>query len=161
MLLKGSKLVTDWLLDVHGLNSYQRGSSRGPLNMTVVQWTAEAAFQTDKVTMATSHKAASDVGGMASVWHHKVIQASGLWAGPGFELTRSCSVMVDKSLSYTTAWSKIPSVLNLYAIHCTFGCIIEINQISDYLQKWTMFTVDCANLTIVSWPTVDKSDKNC
>ena len=73
MLQKGSKLVTHWLLDVHGLNSYKRGSSRGPLNMTVVQWTAEAAFQTDDVTMATTQKAASHLGGVASVWQHKVI----------------------------------------------------------------------------------------
>ena len=56
------------------------------------------------------------------------------------------------------------SIVNLYGLHCTFGCIIEINQISDYLQKWTLFILDCANLSIVSWKSVDKmfkSDKNC
>ena len=47
-----------------------------------------------------------------------------------------------------------PSVMaNLYGLRCTFGCIIDINQISDYLQKRTMFTLDCANLSIVSWQT--------
>ena len=64
-----TRLVTHCFLDVQGLNSYQRGSSRCPLNMksSAVQWTAEAAFQTDDVTMATSQKAVSHVGGVASV----------------------------------------------------------------------------------------------
>ena len=53
----------------------------------------------------------------------------------------------------------MPSMVNLHGLHCTFGCIIEINQIYDYLQKLTMFTLDCANLSIVSWQTVDKGVK--
>ena len=40
-------------------------------------------------------------------------------------------------------------MVNLYGLRC----IIDINQISDYLQKRTMFTLDCANLSIVSWQT--------
>ena len=42
---------------------------------------------------------------------------------------------------------------NLYGLHCTFGCIIDINQISDCLQKRTMSTLNHANFSIVSWQT--------
>ena len=76
ILRKGSKLVTHFLLDVHGLNSYQRRSSRGPLSMksSVVQWTAEAALQIDDITMVTSQRtAASHLGGVVSVWQHVVV----------------------------------------------------------------------------------------
>ena len=45
---------------------------------------------------------------------------------------------------------------NLYGLHCTLGCIIEINQISDYSQKWTMITLEYAKLlnVVTNWRSV-------
>ena len=57
--------------------------------------------------------------------------------------------MVDKTLSFITDWSKMPSMCNCKFIWPPFGCIIDINHITDYLQKQTICTSDCTNLSIV------------
>ena len=40
---------------------------------------------------------------------------------------------------------------NLYQLHCIFGCIFEIYQISDDLRKLTMVALEYANLQNFPW----------
>ena len=49
------------------------------MKSSVVQWTAQAALQTDDVTMVKSQReAANHLGGVAFVWQGMAIKASGL-----------------------------------------------------------------------------------
>ena len=155
ILLKGSKLVTHSFLNVQDPNPYQRRSSSGPLQMKspVVQWTMEAALETDAVTMVTSQRAAaSHLGGVTTRGnlcesYTGVVQALSS-PKPALRMASNHYHLSLLGLRRTSCVTE-----NLYDLHCTFGRIIEVNQMFDHLQKCAMVTLEYADSLNGLWQT--------